>query len=120
MFNVNLSREPVHPALLTDRQRSVVGLLTQGYTLKQTADMLKLSQKTIEYHSMCARRKIGVMDTATLTQWALAVQLIQPVFNAALMKPLSALTMAFQPSRKRRIRRANDKYGEVVHSMGRL
>jgi DNA-binding CsgD family transcriptional regulator len=56
---------------LTENQCKVVKALSEGKNTKEIAFEFGLSPKTIEFHSLNARRKIGVYDIANLTRWAL-------------------------------------------------
>ncbi len=56
---------------LTPRETEIVKLLSEGKTVKEIAAQLSLSNKTVEYHSLRARRKIGDTSIAGLTRFAL-------------------------------------------------
>ena len=57
--------------ILTSREQEVVKRLSEGATIGEIALELGLSNKTIEYHSMRARRKVGAPSIAQLTRYAL-------------------------------------------------
>jgi len=67
--------EPLPPApgsaCLTDRQIQVVKRLSEGATVKAIALDLGLSEKTVEFHSMQARLKMGNLSIAILTRFAI-------------------------------------------------
>ena len=65
------SIEPVGCAFLTDREKQVVKGLSEGETVKEIAIELGLSAKTVEFHSMNARLKIGNLSIAVLTRFAI-------------------------------------------------
>jgi DNA-binding NarL/FixJ family response regulator len=56
---------------LTPREREVAGLLVEGLSLKETADRLCVSAKTIENHSMRLRKKLGVHGRISLLRLAI-------------------------------------------------
>jgi DNA-binding CsgD family transcriptional regulator len=45
---------------LTDREREVLGYVSQGFTSQQTADMLFVSKRTVDFHLANGYRKLGV------------------------------------------------------------
>ena len=57
---------------LTDRQREILVLLSQGGTSKKIAQQLNISIKTVEFHKANITRKVGVHTTADLIKFALA------------------------------------------------
>lgn len=57
-------------ASLTDRELTVLRLIGQAYTTRQSADQLKLSVKTIESHRDNIRRKLGLENSAELIRYA--------------------------------------------------
>jgi len=56
---------------LTRRETQVVKRLSEGATVGEIALELCLSPKTVEFHSLSARRKIGSLSIARLTRYAL-------------------------------------------------
>jgi DNA-binding NarL/FixJ family response regulator len=60
-----------NPARLTLRERQVVKRLAEGQTVGEVALELGLCDKTIEYHSLRARRKIGCPSIARMTRYAI-------------------------------------------------
>jgi DNA-binding NarL/FixJ family response regulator len=57
---------------LTDRQREILMLLSQGGTAKKIAQQLHISVKTVEFHKANITRKLGVHTTSELIKFALA------------------------------------------------
>ena len=51
---------------LTRREKEVFELLVEGYTLKESADKLKLKYSTINTHVTNLYRKLGVRSRAEL------------------------------------------------------
>jgi DNA-binding NarL/FixJ family response regulator len=47
---------------LTTRQAEILELRAKGYSLKEIASDLKISNKTVEYHFKLARENLGVKD----------------------------------------------------------
>ncbi len=58
------------PEVLSERERAVVALLAQGYTLSQAAERLGLSVKTASTYKQRALNKLGLLDTPDLVRWA--------------------------------------------------
>jgi DNA-binding NarL/FixJ family response regulator len=57
---------------LTEREREVLVLLSQGGSAKQIAKQLDISIKTVEFHRANLTRKLGVHTISELTKFALA------------------------------------------------
>ena len=71
MTDTKTSPEKRNCDALTFRERQVVTLLSEGATNKEIALDLKLAVKTVEAHSLNARRKIGSLSIAVLTRFAI-------------------------------------------------
>ncbi len=56
---------------LTDRQREVVQLVTEGHAIKEIAAILNISRKTVAFHKSNVMRRLGIRGTAELTKYAL-------------------------------------------------
>lgn len=63
---------------LTDREREVVQLLTEGRSNKEVASLLHISVKTVETHRAAIMRKLGVGSIVELVHYAIRNKLIQP------------------------------------------
>ena len=61
---------------LTPRQREVTQLFAEGYPIKQIADQLNLSEKTIEFHKHHIMQLFGLKNNAELVLFALKRGLI--------------------------------------------
>ena len=61
---------------LTDREREVLQLVTEGRSAKEIADILHLSVKTIEFHKYSMMKRLGVHTTVELTKYAVQRQLL--------------------------------------------
>jgi non-specific serine/threonine protein kinase len=63
----------VHPsALLSPRQREVVGLIARGLTSREIADQLVISEKTADAHADQIRSRLGLRSRAEIAAWAVA------------------------------------------------
>ena len=70
-----LEDSPEHqskPAPLTPRQREVLQLVAEGQSLKEIANMLKISVKTVEFHKAQIMEQLDLHTTAELTKYAIA------------------------------------------------
>jgi DNA-binding NarL/FixJ family response regulator len=61
---------------LTVREREVLQLLAEGKTLKETASVLNVSPRTIEFHRNNLADKTGLRTTAELTRYAIRTGLV--------------------------------------------
>ena len=57
--------------VLTDREREVLQLITEGKSTKQTALKLYISVKTVETHRRQIMNKLGIYTIAELTKYAI-------------------------------------------------
>jgi DNA-binding NarL/FixJ family response regulator len=62
---------------LTSRQREVLQLLAEGQTTKSIALVLKISDKTVEYHRTKLMMRLNIHDLAGLVRFALRTGVIQ-------------------------------------------
>jgi DNA-binding NarL/FixJ family response regulator len=53
---------------LTPRQREVMQLLAEGKSMKEAADILKVSPRTIAFHKYGMMKALGIKTTAELIQ----------------------------------------------------
>ena len=63
---------------LSSRELEVVKLIAEGYTGRQIAETLVLSEKTIERHRSNILEKLGLSDRVELTRYAIRRGLIEP------------------------------------------
>ncbi len=61
---------------LTPRQREVLQLVAEGRTIKETAALLNISPKTVEFHKAQIMSQLNLHTTAELTKYALSHGLI--------------------------------------------
>jgi DNA-binding NarL/FixJ family response regulator len=69
---------PLQEDPLTPREQEVVKLVAEGYTNKQIADTLVISEKTVERHRANILDKLGMRDRVDLTRYAIRHGLIEP------------------------------------------
>jgi DNA-binding NarL/FixJ family response regulator len=62
---------------LTKREEEVLTLIAHGESLKEIADELFLSVKTIETHKLHIQDKLGLSNTAKLVKYAIENNLIE-------------------------------------------
>ena len=63
---------------LTPREQDVVKLIAEAYTNKQIAEILKVSEKTVESHRANVLAKLGMRDRVELVRYAIRRGLIEP------------------------------------------
>ena len=63
-------------SVLTAREREVLHLLAEGKSLKETASLLDINEKTVEAHRQRIRSKLGLHTVAELTRYAIRAGLI--------------------------------------------
>lgn len=74
-----LERAPSsHGGDLTMRQREVLQLLAEGRLMKEVADLLGISVRTVAFHKYAMMRRLGVNTTAELVQRAIKLGLVRP------------------------------------------
>ena len=59
------------PEKLTERQHEVLQLLAEGYLMKEVAELLKVTPRTVAFHKYTIMEELGVKTTAQLVQYAL-------------------------------------------------
>ena len=65
-------------AELSPREEQIVKLVAEANTTKQIAEILHLSEKTVENHRANAMRKLGMRDRVELVRYAIRRGLIDP------------------------------------------
>src|SRR3954470_3396838 len=63
---------------LTPREEEIVKLVAEAHTSKEIAELLHLSEKTVENHRANAMRKLGMRDRVELVRYAIRRGLIEP------------------------------------------
>jgi DNA-binding NarL/FixJ family response regulator len=66
------------PSELTPREEEVVKLVAEAHTNKEIAEILHLSEKTVENHRSKAMKKLGMRDRVELVRYAIRRGLIEP------------------------------------------
>lgn len=66
------------PASLTPRQREVLQLVAEGHSMKEIANTLNISVKTVEFHKAQIMEQLNLHSTAELTKYAIAHGLTSP------------------------------------------
>ncbi len=61
---------------LTPREREVLQLLAEGYSMKEAADMLNVTPRTIAFHKYRMMEQLGIRTTAELIQLAVKNHLV--------------------------------------------
>lgn len=69
---------PMREDPLTPREQEVIKLVAEGYTNKQIAETLVISEKTVERHRANILEKLGMRDRVELTRYAIRHGLIEP------------------------------------------
>jgi len=68
-------RDPLNT--LTERQREVLKLIGEGYSIKEIANTLGISIKTVENHKTQIMEKLNIYDTIGLVKFAIKVGLVK-------------------------------------------
>ncbi len=63
---------------LTPREEEIVKLIAEAHTNKQIAEILKLSEKTVESHRANVLAKLGMRDRVELVRYAIRRGLVEP------------------------------------------
>ena len=72
------NEQPLREDPLSAREREVLKLVAEGYTNKQIAEALVISEKTVERHRANVLEKLGMRDRVALTRYAIRQGLIEP------------------------------------------
>jgi DNA-binding NarL/FixJ family response regulator len=67
-----------HEGPLTPREQEVVKLVAEGYTSREIADALVISEKTVERHRANILEKLDMRDRVELTRYAIRQGLVEP------------------------------------------
>ncbi len=71
------SPEPVGLALLTDREREVLGMIADGHSSREIASSLRISLKTVDSHRSNLMEKLDIHKVAGLVRFAIRSGLVQ-------------------------------------------
>lgn len=72
------NHQPVREDPLTPRELEVVKLIAEGSSSKQIAELLVISEKTVERHRANILEKLGMRDRVELTRYAIRRGLVEP------------------------------------------
>ncbi|HEY7387040.1 MAG TPA: response regulator transcription factor [Bryobacteraceae bacterium] len=67
----DLAKPSRHSAHLTPRQREVLQLVAEGKSMKEIAEILEISVRTVEFHKGGIMQELGCRSTAELTRYAI-------------------------------------------------
>lgn len=70
--------QPLREEPLTAREQEVVKLIAEGYSTRQIADALVISEKTVDRHRANILEKLGMHDRVELTRYAIRRGLVDP------------------------------------------
>jgi DNA-binding CsgD family transcriptional regulator len=74
---INLMRPEGQPKVtLTKRETEVLGLVAQGHTSQEAAELLFLSPRTVSYHLSQAYEKLGVSNRVQAFRLAMRLGLL--------------------------------------------
>ena len=62
--------------VLTSREVEVLQLIAEGYTNKEIAKLLFITEKTVSNHRLNIMKKLDIHDVASLTRWAISQGII--------------------------------------------
>jgi two-component system response regulator NreC len=71
------STDPNLLSLLTPRELEICRLLAYGYTNRQVAEQLKISERTVETHRANLTAKAGFKSRADMVRFALESRLLR-------------------------------------------
>ena len=66
------------PDELTPREQEVVKLIAEAHTNREIAEILHLSEKTVESHRARVLQKLGMRDRVELVRYAIRQGLVEP------------------------------------------
>lgn len=75
---INNPRPRVRAKTLTPRQREVVQLLAEGKSMKEVADILHVTPRTVAFHKYRVMDELCIKTTAELIQFAIKSRILVP------------------------------------------
>ncbi len=69
--------DPTTASVLTTREREVIKLLAEGNSVKECAEVLNVSAKTVEAHKFNLMRKLGIHNKAQLVRYAFQKKIVR-------------------------------------------
>jgi DNA-binding NarL/FixJ family response regulator len=70
--------ETINESPLTPREEEIVKLIAEGRMSREIAELLVISEKTVERHRANILEKLGMRDRVELTRWAIRRGLVEP------------------------------------------
>lgn len=70
--------EPVDQDPLSPRESEIVKLIAEGHSSREIAELLVISEKTVERHRANILEKLGMRDRVELTRYAIRRGLVEP------------------------------------------
>lgn len=77
VYDVLMERNRDMAQALTSREQSVLLMIAEGKSNRDTAQTLEISERTVETHRKNIKRKLGIATTAGLTRYAIENGLIE-------------------------------------------
>jgi DNA-binding NarL/FixJ family response regulator len=65
------------PRKLTERQREVLQLIAEGHSMRQIADILNVTPRTVAFHKYRMMEELGVNNTAELIKFAIKQKIVE-------------------------------------------
>jgi len=62
--------------ILSDREKEILKLIAEGYTAREIADTLFISQKTVEWYKTNLMNKLNIHNTAGLIRYAIRKRIV--------------------------------------------
>jgi DNA-binding NarL/FixJ family response regulator len=72
------NEQPLRDDPLTPRELEIVKLIAEAYSSKEIAELLVISEKTVERHRANILEKLGMRDRVELTRYAIRRGLVEP------------------------------------------
>ncbi len=76
-YRARRAEDKERPADLTRREREVLKLLAEGHTVKKVAEVMSLSQKTVDTHKTNLMKKLDIHNRVELVKYAIQQKIIQ-------------------------------------------
>jgi DNA-binding NarL/FixJ family response regulator len=73
---INNPRPRARAKTLTPRQREVVQLLAEGKSMKEVADVLNVTPRTVAFHKYRIMEELSLKTTADLIQFAIKSRIL--------------------------------------------
>jgi DNA-binding NarL/FixJ family response regulator len=80
---VSRARSHEHQEALTSRQREVLQLLAEGKSMKEAADLLNITPRTIAFHKYSMMQHLGITRNSELVRYATQIGLCRGQVRAA-------------------------------------